>query len=137
VTASAFYGTYVSSSSNLIQWLRHSIAVKRDTAYPQRISTLSARKLGDMRIPGMMKAQSAAISRCRTGIGKFSRDRRLLSQPAQSSHALPALVKASIASIRLGKTRKKGSNLVISNSCHTRGFTPLKAILLPDFWQLT
>ena len=88
-------------------------------------------------IPGMMKAQFAAISRCRTRIGKFSRDRRLLSQPAQSSHALPALVKASIASIRLGKTRKKGSNLVISNSCHTRGFTPLKAILLPDFWQLT
>jgi hypothetical protein len=40
------------------------------------------------------------------GIGKFSRDRRLLTRPAQGSHALAALVKASIASIRRGKTKK-------------------------------
>jgi hypothetical protein len=36
--------------------------------------------LKHMWIPGMMKAQSAAISRCKPGMGKFSRDRRRLTR---------------------------------------------------------
>src|SRR5580692_10774603 len=54
-----------------------------------------------------------------------------------TSHALPALVKPSTASFSVGNARKNGSSLVISNNCRTRGVTPLKAIRLPDFWQLT
>src|SRR5580704_6919477 len=96
---------------------------------------IQLRPAATLSIPAAATGKGTNIGGCRHGNARASGG--LLATTVQSSHALPALVKASIASIRLGKTRNKGSNLVISNSCHTRGFTPLKAILLPDFWQLT
>lgn len=48
------------------------------------------------------------------------------------NYALPELSRAPIASPKVGKIKKSGSTLVISNSFKTRSFTPDRTTLWPD-----
>src|SRR6267142_1429579 len=56
-----------------------------------------------------------------------------LASGAQDFYAVPAFVKASIASESVGNIRKICSTFVISNTFSTRLFTPVSAMRRPDF----